>query len=84
MSTNRRVAPLNRLLAALPRRESQTLLACCEAVELKLGEVLYEPDARIRYVYFPTGSFISLIIPVDGIPTWRWDWSAMKGCSDRL
>jgi CRP-like cAMP-binding protein len=67
MSTNRRVAPLNRLLAALPRRESQTLLACCEAVELKLGEVLYEPDARIRHVYFPTDSFVSLMIPVDGI-----------------
>ena len=65
MSTDRRVAPLNRLLAALPRRESQTLLADCEAVELELGKVLYEPDARIRHVYFPTDSFISLMIPVD-------------------
>ena len=66
MPTNRRVAPLNRLLAALPRRESQGLLADCEAVELELGKVLYEPDARIRHVYFPTDSFISLMIPVDG------------------
>jgi CRP-like cAMP-binding protein len=42
------------------------LLADCEAVELELGKVLYEPDARIRHVYFPTDSFISLMIPVDG------------------
>ena len=67
MSNDRRVAPLNHLLAALPRRESQSVLAGCEAVELELGKVLYEPDARIRHVYFPTESFISLVIPVDGI-----------------
>ena len=58
--------PRNRLLEALPRRESQRMLGECEAVELKAGEILYQPDARIRYVYFPTESFISLMIPVDG------------------
>jgi CRP-like cAMP-binding protein len=65
MSTNRRVAPPNRLLAALPRRESQRLLAACESVELNFGEILYEPDERIGHVYFPTDSFVSMMIPVD-------------------
>ncbi len=66
MTKPRRAAPLNRLIGALPSRVSTRLLAGCEAVDLKFGEVLYEPDARIRHVYFPTGSFISLMIPVDG------------------
>ena len=65
MSTSRRDAPLNQLLAALPQRDSKRLLARCEAVELKFGEILHEPDERIRHVYFPTDSFVSLMIPVD-------------------
>jgi CRP-like cAMP-binding protein len=36
-----------------------------EAVELKFGEILYQPDTRIRHVYFPVDSFISLMIPID-------------------
>jgi len=59
-------APQNRLLAALPRRDAKPVLDGCEPVELKFGQVLYEPDTRIRYAYFPTDSFISLMIPVDG------------------
>jgi CRP-like cAMP-binding protein len=66
MSSNRRIAPQNRLLAALPRRDSARLLAACESVELALNTVLYESDARISHVYFPTDSFISLMIAVDG------------------
>jgi CRP-like cAMP-binding protein len=69
MPVTRRLSPLeppNRLLAALPRAVSRRVLAACEAVQLEFGIVLYEPDARIRYVYFPTGGFISLMIPVDG------------------
>ena len=65
MTTSRHEAPLNQLLAALPQRDSKRLLAACEAVELNFGEILYEPDDRIGHVYFPTDSFVSLMIPVD-------------------
>lgn len=66
MPSNRRPAPLNRLLGALTPRLSERLIAASDAVELKLGTVLNEPDARIAHVYFPTGAFISLMIPADG------------------
>jgi hypothetical protein len=66
VSNTRRRPPPNRLLEALPRRESQRMLDQCEAVELKCGEVLYQPNVRISDVYFLSDSFISLMIPVDG------------------
>jgi CRP-like cAMP-binding protein len=65
-SATRRRPSRNRLLAALPRADSEALLSRCEEVELQFGEILYQPGARIRHVYFPTDSFISLMIPVDG------------------
>jgi len=65
VSTGRRRLPPNHLLEVLPRRESQRMLDESEAVELKFGEILYQPDTRIRHVYFPVDSFISLMIPID-------------------
>jgi CRP-like cAMP-binding protein len=41
------------------------MLAECETVELAFANVLYTPGERLRDVYFPTTSFISLIMPVD-------------------
>jgi CRP-like cAMP-binding protein len=53
----------NRLLELLLRQDRERLLAACESVELKSADVLREPGHRIRHVYFPTGSSISLIAP---------------------
>ena len=62
------IAHRNRLLAALSGAEHRRVLERCEPVELAFGDVLYEQDARIRHVYFPTGSFISLISALDDRP----------------
>ena len=52
---------VNRLLAALPKKEYKRLLPKLKTVSLVLGEELYEPGDAIKYVYFPNDSIISLI-----------------------
>jgi CRP-like cAMP-binding protein len=55
----------NRLLEALPATDRRGMLAGFESVELTFADVLYIPGKRLSHVYFPTRSFISLIMPVD-------------------
>ena len=55
----------NRVLAALSRKEYQNLLPSLEPVPLVFGDVLYEPGARIRHVYFPNDCLVSLLTSVD-------------------
>jgi len=56
------------LLQSLSDAERRPLITHCVPVELAFGDVLCEQGARIRHVYFPTGSFISLISTMDDQP----------------
>jgi CRP-like cAMP-binding protein len=55
----------NRLLAGLPQKDCQRIVAGCRSVGLSFGEILAEPGERIRHVYFPIESFISLTTATD-------------------
>ena len=56
----------NRLLAGLPRKNSQLLLARLEPVTLTFGDELYRPREAIRHVYFPGDCMVSMLALVDG------------------
>jgi CRP-like cAMP-binding protein len=56
----------NQLLTGLPQLLRGRLLGRLEPVELRLSQVLSKPGERMRHVFFPTRSFISLIVPLDG------------------
>ena len=66
MPSTPRAPAVNRLLEALPSGDRRRVFAECETVELTFADVLYTPGDRLSHVYFPTTSFISLIMPVDG------------------
>ena len=51
----------NQLLAALPLAEWQRWQPQLEAVELPLGQVLYESGSTLGHVYFPTTAIVSLL-----------------------
>jgi CRP-like cAMP-binding protein len=56
----------NLLLAALPRLDREQIIATCDVVHMEAGESLFEPGEPIRFVYFPTGSVVSLLSSTDG------------------
>ena len=55
----------NRVLASIPARDYKRLHAQLEPVELKFGEVLFEPGKAIKHVYFPVDCLVSLLTAVD-------------------
>jgi CRP-like cAMP-binding protein len=65
VSPTERPPAANRLLQALSAADRRGMSAGFEAVELTFADVLYTPGKRLSHVYFPTGSFISLIMRVD-------------------
>ena len=55
----------NRLLAALSHEDRTQLTGQCDRIYLVAGESLYECGEQIQFVYFPTGSFASLLVCTD-------------------
>jgi CRP-like cAMP-binding protein len=51
----------NRILAALHKSEYQRLFSQLETVSLAQGEVIYEPETKIEYVYFPETAIFSML-----------------------
>jgi len=57
----------NRLLASLPADLLTRFKARLEPIDLKSGDVLFEPDEPIAHVYFPVNAVVSLLaIMTDG------------------
>src|SRR5512146_2617197 len=55
----------NLLLASLPRKTYRDLLPGLAPATLAFGDVLYEPEARTRHVYFPSDCLVSLLTIAD-------------------
>jgi CRP-like cAMP-binding protein len=51
----------NRILAALHKSQYQRLFSQVEHVSLAQGDVIYEPEAEIGYVYFPETAIFSML-----------------------
>lgn len=69
----------NRLLQRLPSSDRTHLLARCERVQLAYADVLAEPGEKIRDLYFPTASYISLQKPIDGEGTFEIALAGSEG-----
>jgi CRP-like cAMP-binding protein len=65
VATIQHAPAVNRLLAGLPRTELRRILPGFETVQLAFAEVLHAPSRRLRHVYFPISSCISMVMPID-------------------
>jgi CRP-like cAMP-binding protein len=54
-------AARNFLLCALPPVDLERLLPHLQSVAFSLGQIVYEPNERIDYCYFPINSVVSLL-----------------------
>jgi hypothetical protein len=51
----------NRLLGAPQQSERERIFPHLQLVPMPLGKVVYEPDHRQRYAYFPLDCIVSLL-----------------------
>ncbi len=58
---NKNQSHQNHILAALPREQHERLAPHLEPIELNHGQMLYEIDGAIDYVYFPVNAMVSLV-----------------------
>lgn len=56
-----RPATTNRLIASFAPADLARIMLDLEPIALRLRDVLYEPDAPIEFVYFPTTGCVSMI-----------------------
>lgn len=56
----------NSLLSSLTPGRGEPAFYGLERVELEFGQILHEAGRRIRHVYFPTDSLVSLLTQADG------------------
>ena len=60
----------NHLLAALPAKEYNSLLAHLEHVPMPMDHVIFEAGSPLRHIYFPTDAIVSLLnVTEDGDST---------------
>jgi CRP-like cAMP-binding protein len=72
----------NHLLRTLPATDRQRLLPLLEPVGLELKEVVYDTDAPIEAVYFPTSVVLSEVVLIDGgtaVEVNTVGWEGMAG-----
>lgn|GEM_PF-5040757 len=55
----------NRVLAALPKSLRLTVLANCETVSLRMGDVIHAANQPVKYVYFVESGVVSLLAAAD-------------------
>jgi len=55
----------NRILAALDKADYQHVFSQLEPVSLAQGEVVYESDSAVRYVYFPVTAVFSMLATME-------------------
>ncbi len=65
MPVAKQLPAANQLFASMPRQAYQRMLTSLVQVELTYGQVVYEPQGRIEYVYFPINCLVSLLTAVD-------------------